>query len=391
VPRTIPDIAEHPLAFGPDIVNDVHGWAFDQKTISENKGRILTLDIDFGETCTLNCPSCFRKNNTVDDLTNKQLSFDDLRKVILDAKKLGLRSVKFLGAGDPFENFRFLEFLRFLKKEQIIPLIFTKGHVIGEDELVKKYFSYLGIHSGKDLVEELDKCGATIMLGFNSFDDATQAKLVGAPIDYVKARNRTLELLVEQGFADSNPTRIGLAANPITKWNVEEAYEIYEWGRPRNFHVFITPTMISGRAKKEATWRAITPSEHELIELYVRVYLFNIKNGIQTLEQIEEEGIAAYAGGHPCNQVSTGLYVTLGGTVISCPGDVAVEGNIWEKDLETIWLESENRKRSGIYNNGCIAKDGKSIPDKFYENVLNELKKRYEQTNKRNSKEEQAA
>lgn len=375
--RSIPDIREIFASFPPRYVNDIHGWAFNKKIIEEDKGKLLTLDLDFGELCTLNCPSCFRKNNIVDGFSERQLTFDDLVDLILHAKRLGLRSVKFLGAGDPFENFRFLEFLRFLKQENIIPLIFTKGHVLGDDALVKKYFSYLGVHDGESLAKEMDECNVSVMLGFNSFDDITQAKLVGSSVDYVRARNRALELLVNQGLSASIPTRLALAANPITKLNIEEAFEIYEWGRRRNLYVIVTPTMVSGRAKKQATWKAITPSLHQLVNLYLKIYSFNIDNGLQTIEQVIDEGISAYAGGHPCNQVSTGLYVTLGGTVLSCPGDVAVEGNIWENGLEEIWQKSNNYSRRGVFNNKCIAKDGKSMPVQLYDEVLRQLKFKY--------------
>jgi MoaA/NifB/PqqE/SkfB family radical SAM enzyme len=374
VMRSIPDIPETFQRFPAGYVNDVRGWAFDRKTVAENKGKLLTLDMDFGSTCTLNCPSCFRKNNTVDQLSDRSLDFDGLKRIVLQAKPLGLRSVKFLGAGDPFENFRFLEFLRFLHEHEITPLIFTKGHVLGDDLLVTRYFSYLGIRTGEALAEALDRCGASIMLGFNSFNDEVQAKLVGAPVSYVQARNRALHLLVDRGLARTNPTRIALAVNPITKQNVGEAFDIYAWGRRRGFYVIVTPTMISGRARKQATWVAITPPEEQLVDLYTRIYEFNIRTGLQTLDQIDEEGISAYAGGHPCNQVATGLYVTLGGTVLSCPGDVSVEGNVWEHDLKTIWMRSQNFKRRGVFNNGCIAKDGKSIPEKLYGRVMQNLR-----------------
>ena len=56
--RSIPDIRKIFSSFPPRYVNDIHGWAFNKKTIEENKGKLLTLDLDFGELCTLNCPSC---------------------------------------------------------------------------------------------------------------------------------------------------------------------------------------------------------------------------------------------------------------------------------------------------------------------------------------------
>lgn len=370
--RVIPDIPIKYTRFPDNYVNDINGWAFDKETIIINKGKLLTLDIDYGSYCSLNCPACFRKKNTIDDVKH-ELQFDNLVDVILQAKKLGLQSVKFLGAGDPFENFGFMKFLRFLKEQNVIPLIFTKGHVIGDDNLVFKYFGEYGIYTGVELVKELNRCNVSVMLGFNSFDDEIQAKMVGRKADYIHVRNRALQLLVAEGFNDSNPTRLALAINPVTIWNIDETFEMYQWGRLRNLYCIVTPSMIAGRAK-DKTWAAITPSEEKLEKLYSDIYNFNIETNLQTLEQIEEEGISSYAGGHPCNQVATGMYVSLNGQVLSCPGsEENYEGNYWEKSLEEIWLSSENYKRSGTFNCGCIAKDGKSIPEKFYKKVEDNL------------------
>ena len=370
--RVIPDIPLKYTRFPDNYVNDINGWAFDKETIINNKGKLLTLDIDYGSYCSLNCPACFRKKNSIDDVKH-ELQFDNLVDVILQAKKLGLRSVKFLGAGDPFENFGFMKFLRFLKEQDVIPLIFTKGHVIGDDNLVFKYFGEYGIYTGVELVKELNRCNVSIMLGFNSFDDEIQAKMVGRKADYIHVRNKALQLLVAEGFNDCNPTRLALAINPVTIWNIDETFEMYQWGRLRNLYCIVTPSMIAGRAK-DKTWASITPSEEKLEKLYSDIYSFNIETNLQTIEQIEEEGISSYAGGHPCNQVATGMYVSLNGQVLIC-SEENHEGNYWEKSLEEIWFSSENYKRSGTFNCGCIAKDGKSIPDNFYTKVLTNLKK----------------
>ena len=95
------------------------------------------------------------------------MSYEETTKLIKDAKKLGLKSVKFLGAGEPFENKKFIEFLRFLKEQNVIPLIFTKGRVIGDDKLAKLWNSDYGITNSKELIEELKKVNASILLGFN--------------------------------------------------------------------------------------------------------------------------------------------------------------------------------------------------------------------------------
>lgn len=378
--------------FPKNLVNDVNGWAFSKKEMKDNLGKILTLDIDFGNLCTLNCPHCFRRNNQVDFGKNKMMNYDDTINLVKEGKKLGLKSVKFLGAGEPFQDKRFLEFLRELKKLDIIPLIFTKGHVIGDDNEVKKWNSHYGIFTGEELVEELKKVNASILLGFNSFDTKTQDKMVGGVSGYALKRNRALELLVKAGFNKHNPTHLSLAANPITNENYDGIFEIYKWGRVRNLYVIVCPTMVSGRCADKSEgmephglgshpnnglpkWKSITPSSKKLVDLYTKIYKFNLEKGIQTIKQIEEEGVASYAGGHPCNQVACGMYVTLTGKVLRCPGDdTTLFGEIWKESLKDIWLKSENYGRAGIFNCGCPPKFGKSIPCNLYTDVMLNLR-----------------
>ncbi len=112
--------------------------------------------------------------------------------------------------------------------------------------------------------------------------------------------------------------------------------------------------------------------------IYSKIYKFNIERGVQTLNQIEKEGVSAYAGVHPCTQVACGMYITLTGMVLRCPGDDVTEfGSVWDKSVEEIWKNSENFKRAGTYNCKCPPKQGKSIPNGFYDKVLKRLKKNY--------------
>lgn len=356
--------------FPKNFVNDVKGWGFSQAELNDNLGKLLTLDIDFGTFCSLNCPHCFRRNNQVDFGEQRLMTFEDSVKLIKDAKKLGLRSVKFLGAGEPFQNKRFIEFLRFLHSVDVIPLIFTKGHVIGDDAEVAKWHEHMGITTGDQLVKEIKRLNCSILLGFNSFDTDIQDKMVGNIPGYTLKRNRALELLVKHGLNKTNPTRIAFIATPITTKNYAELYELYSWARVRNFHCITCPTMVSGRCGNEDAWKKITPPVKDLVALYTKVYQFNLRKGIHTREQIRQEGIASYAGCRPCNQCACGMYVTLTGTVLRCPGDdITVFGSIWKDSLKNIWINSENYGRAGMFNNGCPPKYGKSIPFNLYTDV----------------------
>jgi MoaA/NifB/PqqE/SkfB family radical SAM enzyme len=370
--RTIPDIAVQYEQFPDDYVNDVRGWSLDESTVKANAGRLLTLDIDFGSRCSLNCPFCFRRDNSVDTWMH-ELQFEDLVRFIEAAKGLGVRSVKLLGAGEPLENPRIIEFLRILRDMDIIPVLFTKTGVIGDDRAVAHLFSYLGISTAEQLACELNRCGASIVVGFNSFDDDVQRRMVGNGAGVIAKRNRGLQVLVDAGFAASNPTRLAIGVNPLTIWNCNEAVEIYKWARLRNIYAVVTPTMISGRAKDRA-WEPITPSREQLVRVYTDIYRFNLATNLTPLTRILSEGISAYAGAHPCNQVAAGLYLTLNGVVLSCPGsEENIEGNLWRSSLAEIWRNSSNCKRGGTFNCRCVAKDGKSIPSGLYQQVLENL------------------
>jgi len=359
-------------SFPKDYINDVRGWAFDRSTIEENAGKLLTLDIDFGSRCSLNCPFCFRRDNTV-DYTSHELQSDDLKYIVKDAKRLGLKSLKFLGAGEPLENDGILEFLEMLKGLNIIPVLFTKTGIMADNIRITRLFSYRGISTGEQLAKYLFDCGVSIVQGFNSFDGDIQCEMSGGDPYIAKRRNQTLEILVDVGFTSTIPTRLAIGINPITTLNIDEAFEIYKWARLRNIYAIVTPTMISGR-EKGAIWTTITPSADKLIRLYSDIYRFNLDTTLSTPTMILKDGISAYAGGHPCNQVATGLYITLNGVVLSCPGsEDNVEGNIWNRKLEDIWINSNNFKRQGTFNCHCIAKDGKSIPSDLYQRVAQDI------------------
>jgi MoaA/NifB/PqqE/SkfB family radical SAM enzyme len=227
-------------------------------------------------------------------------------------------------------------------------------------------------------VKKIKELNASILLGFNSFDPDIQDKMVGNVSGYTLKRNRALELLVKAGLNKHNPTRIRLAANPVTIANYEGMLGIYKWGQIRSLSPLVCPTMISGRCRKDEDWKRITPSKRKLIDLATQIYVWNIKKGIQTLDQLKRDGISAYFGTEPCNQVSCGVYITLNGTVLRCPGDdVTIFGNVRRKSLKKIWQNCENYKRAGTFNCFCPPKDGKSIPANFYNEVLQQVTKHF--------------
>ncbi|MDA3836193.1 MAG: radical SAM protein [Nanoarchaeota archaeon] len=382
--------------------NDVAYWGNLSKEeihtcLPDGTAKILTMDIDFGDECSLRCPHCFRRDERFDSTSiSGKLTDEEILNYIKEAKELGLKQIKILGRGEPFQNKKFLGFLRQMTEWNIGVAIFTKGHVIGSDNLAKIYNQDYGINNSTELVKELKKLKVSILLGFNTFDKKMQEEFIGIDIcpikNYVELRDRALILLTKEGFNEDlpgEPTRLAMISAPIKPENIDEILEIYKWGRLRNIYVLSCPTTISGKGIDEFK-RALetydngkgTKNPHmkylkDLENLYVNIYTWAIQTNLISKDKFIEEGVSLYPGCHPCNQTAGGFYLNLSGQVNQCPGrcDVSTifSNDIRkEKSLKDVWKNSINYKRakfSNKYNFRCPARDGHSIPSTFYSKV----------------------
>lgn len=356
----------------PPGVNDVNGWAFRQPEVEEAaKGnRLLTLDIDMDGkgTCSLKCGHCFRRGSGFSK--EKRMGREELFVHLAEAKALGLRSVKLIGPGEPLEEADLLNFIRRLKGMGITVLIFTKGHVLGNDALCRS------IHGmdGRALAAELRKLDVSMLLGTTSFVPELEDSTVGR-FGYHAERNEAILRLMDAGFADFKPgeaTRLAFVCTPVSPKNIEEVFDLYVWARERNIQPVIAPTMIARLSRSKLS--KIVPEQEALLRLYARILVWAVEHGVMSREDLEKYGVPAYAGGAWCNQVAVGMYLMGDGTVLECPGGYHVLGSLKEQRLTEIWNRRKNRQHAGQFNNGCPPKEGKSFPARFFEDVLDRVR-----------------
>jgi MoaA/NifB/PqqE/SkfB family radical SAM enzyme len=375
-------------------INNVVGWGISRgelhSQLSDGTYKLLTLDIDFGTKCSLHCPHCFKSMFNHDEAYGNALTLEDTKKVILQAKELGLESIKILGAGEPFENEDFLNFIRFNTALGIHTCIFTKGHVLGNDDLVKKYNQRYGITTARDLAKELYRLRTSILLGFNSFNEDTQLAFCGVPksdkFDYFTYRNNALKILIDTGFnryQENEATRLALICAPYKLSNIDEVFDIYKYGKSQNIYVAICPSTISGMGHHEQKQIQKCKGEfyEKSIDLYTQIYVWAIQNGYIAKEDFVKDGVSLYPGAHVCNQVAAGLYVIWDGKVMVCPGldgANAIEfEDVRSKPLKEIWLNSANYKRAEMveqFNFQCVAREKELFNnDNFYSIVYNRV------------------
>lgn len=381
-------ISNDGLTFPDKYRNDVKFWGnISREDIhslnSDGTPKLLTMDVDFGDVCSLSCPGCFRRDNRVDKIDKTKLSDKQILNYIKEAKTLGLKSIKILGRGEPFENPNFLQFIQDVNNLDVGVGIFTKGIVLGDDCLAKKYNLKYGIHSSKELIQRLKNMQTSIYLNFSSFDSSVQDRKVGGKYkNYYRLRNSALINLCNAGFNDyvhEEPTRLALINAPFDSETLNEVYDIYTWGRIRNIYVVSCPTSLSGKGL-DLYKNAVKQNYKDFIKKmeieYSRIYSYAIINKIISLDSFLKDGPHIYAGAHPCNQIAAGFYLQLSGQIVQCPGRICDETifvkNIRLSDLKTVWLTSTNgnlAKKGRRFNYNCVARDGVSLPSNFYNNI----------------------
>jgi MoaA/NifB/PqqE/SkfB family radical SAM enzyme len=386
----------------------IHKWSYPEHRVGETVmingervHKLLTIDLniprddfvaaintapagsDIGKIfatnypCPHSCPGCYNKA----ELENPIMTLKEVMAVVDQAVDLGLESMKFLGPGELLANPDLFFILDELAKRNIVAGIFTKAAIMGHDALARMYH---GI-SSQELVDRLTSYpNTTFLVGARSFDPERENRYIPQNLrefrdkfNYHEARNLAMERLAARGMnSDLMRLRMAIVCSPVTAENLDGAFEMYRWGTERNMPVYLPPTMVSGKGhtilKRTAEIEKKTKFENDYISLAAQVYTWAIERGVMTLERLRHEGPHPYIGVAPCNQLTFGLYLHYDGQVWRCPGndtpDYIVDRNVRTKRLKDIWMRSDNY-RIQKFNNRCV-KDGISLPERFYSEVL---------------------
>lgn len=346
--------------FGAGFCNGIDGWIFTDEDIraAADNGRLMHLDFEFGQNCSLNCIYCFRTADLRDGEKNATMTFSQWEDVLDQASDLGLSSIKLLGQGELTENRDFLRAIEAIHQRGIKTLLFTAAHILGDDIQCQR------IHGmdGDALCQRLYELNASVMVKVNSFEPALQDSIVACP-GYTVKRNLGLKRLLHAGFADHNPTRLGLEV-AMMKTSKDELEDIYNLKFHYNVYIDLDPFMPCGLTK-EPGGLDFELSYSDKMELYRRVYANNIRFGVPF------RGISPYAGGQVCSQLGFGLYVNLYGKAYPCPGSHQELGNIYGQSLKEIFdANAFRRNYAGRLDHGCPFREESGILHPGWEGEL---------------------
>lgn len=377
------------LPLPPGFQNYVCGWNETDAILqgAERDRGLLYLNIDFGTGCTLHCPHCFTQEGAVDSRGRTPLPYEVLKEAILDARQLGLRCVRILGRGEPLQWVHnpnrggsdqspacgedIIDFIKFLHDNGIIPLVFTRGQIAGDDTMVKRFYDGAhGINNGTDLTRWLRRQEVSLFLGVSSIFPEINNEMVGIPktdrFDYDRACRRSLRLAIEAGFNRDYPTRLAVEM-PITNLNIMEMGVRYILFQMLNISPCTNVYMVTGRALTYGLGEITDPPQDRFVDNYAMVARFAQNMGIDVR-------VGSYAGTKECHDVSCGMYLTLNGDLYPCPGYEGIHnlvGSLRTHSLRKIW---ENNPYGGHPQSICPPKIGTHFPPDFADIIDNQIK-----------------
>jgi len=270
--------------------------------------RLLSMEVEYSLRCNLRCPYCYLPDK---EALKNELSREEVRDAILQAKELGARKIIILG-GEPMLYPGMMEEVRFIREEDLEVELFTNGFHITEDA-AKKLYDF-GVH---------------VVLKMNSFNPDIQDKLTGKKDSSILMR-AALENLKKAGYPKGH---CFLAISTIIcKDNVDELPAMWEWIKDQGFvpyYEIITP---QGSAN-ENDWLAVdTPRLQKLFEDIAEID----RKKYNVVWEAQPPLV-----GSKCLRHQFSCLLNARGYVMPCVGVNIPLGNIREKRLKDILNDSE--------------------------------------------------
>ena len=228
---------------------------------ARDSNKLLAIRLETNKSCNLRCRYCYAQSG---ENSAKVADFNNLKRIISEAKELGIRSVVVIGGGEPtlYPNFR--DLIAYIDSLGIIPVIFSNTVLMTEE-----------------LAGFLYEHNASVMGKLDSLKPEVQDYLAGREGASEEIK-KGLENLFKAGFSKpAGPGELRLGVSFVSnKTNLEGIEEIWHFCRQNNIFPnmeILTPT---GRANDELEDKLLAADEIKeyklkLLEIDRKYYGYN--------------------------------------------------------------------------------------------------------------------
>ncbi|HIQ36954.1 MAG TPA: radical SAM protein [Desulfocapsa sulfexigens] len=277
-----------------------------KKAVAED--RLLSMEIEFSRICNFRCSYCYVPEQQE---CKGELSRDEIKDVLLQAKELGAKKIIILG-GEPSIYPHLPEMLNFLNDHGLEIELFTNG--TGVDAKLAKLLAELKVR---------------VVLKLNSRNREIQDRLAGrgGAYDIIQTAFANLK---DAGYPSDD---LFLALSTvICQPNFDELVDMWKWVRDQ---------------KMEPYFEVITPQENALDNLWLAVDSIKLKELFVELSRIDREQYGwdwepqPPLVGNRCMRHQVSCLVTATGDVTPCVGVTIPLDNIRNNKLGHILKNSE--------------------------------------------------
>ena len=320
----------------------IAGWSFTEKEISDAlaNNRLLMLDFEAASNrCNLGCPYCYTNLAGHRKALDGEMPVAERKSVISQVAEMGAKSIKIIGAGEPFVDKDIWGIIEHIAALGMTPIINSNLYKMG-----------------REAAQRLFGLNASIVAKFNSFSSATE-DLMADRKGYSAERDKSLGYLLETGFNAVHPTRLGIDT-VITRYNAYEVLGIFRFARQNNIWPEIKGFIPTGAACNLIEWKICWEEIEQLAAQAAEID--RVEFGIAGAAGGSLKG--AYLGCGPCRQLAYSLHVKITGEATSCVGTERVHGSLKNEPLREIW-EKSGRQRKMLHaknaGHGCFPKFNK--------------------------------
>jgi len=288
----------------------IYGSEFTQQEIEEavSKGRLLSMEIEFNQTCNLRCIYCYALDNPGN---RNELSVDEFKDVITQASDMGARKIIILG-GEPLLYPHLMEMIAFIRELGMEIELFTNGTKVT-----------------REMAQALYDSEVRVVLKMNTFDESLQDTLSGRKGSY-QLIQEALANLKSVGYpSETHPLGV---SSIICQQNIEELPKMWEWLRDQNILPYFEMMTPQGGARK-----------HNMLEIDTR----QVEEFFKQISEIDSRKYGNHWDPKPplvggeCLRHQFSCAVNSEGYVQSCVGITIPIGNVRKQPLREILRDSE--------------------------------------------------
>lgn len=320
----------------------------EEKTDTRNTNKLLFISLMLDPVCNLACPDCYIGKK---HLTGKELTFVERKNVLDQAAKLGAKTLRIAGEGEPLLDKNFWPLINYALSLGLDIFVFTNGTLINKAmarEISKreKLTMVLKFSGSPEVMEKLT--GKK-----KRFSQANFVKYDGLEIP------KYLQYLIDVGLnkPDKNGnSRLGIEML-VRKSNYGYIADIFRWARRNNIIPYVEQNLEAGLA---LTWedyrfeRVADSDAYRLSEILSKIdqdefgYYWqpSLPYMVGGICEIEQRG---------CKKYTYNIVILSNGNAIPCYATYFVLGNIRKKFLKDL-LNHPIRKKLLCKNYNCLCR-----------------------------------